>query len=356
MKNFHGHVARFAWAVLISFLLHLAFIGNLLDLQWGGLFPQSIVPAPLHVQLTRSAAAVPPPPSPEPMQPWPNKPLHKKPTTGYPPPPPIFQASTTISINKPAADSPQLRADAQLAMPEPTSVTPTSTEQSKVAPTPQLPPNGRLTYQFFWGKDRWMAGQAVHQWTIENGHYTLSSVVNTTGLFQLFHPTRLIESAKGIIAEGRLRPMEFSTQWNDAPPAVAIFDWNSNILRWTRGNTSYSQALPNNSYDKISYLYQLYLTPIKNRNLSAYITMGKLLEPYDIQNLGVEKIEIDEKIYPAIHIKRAESPANRENIDIWISTTLNNLPLKMIYSNNFGDHFEQLITQETLEEAKKQAH
>lgn len=199
-----------------------------------------------------------------------------------------------------------------------------------------------------------MAGQAIHQWAIANGHYTLSSVVRTTGVFQLLHPIRLTESAKGIIIDGRLLPLDFSTQWNDEPPAVAIFDWNSSMLRWTRGNSIYNQALPKNSYDKISYLYQLYLTPIKSRNLSANITTGKLLEPYDIRNVGIEEIEIDERIYPAIHLKRAESPANRENIDIWLSTTLNNLPLKMIYSNNFGEHFEQLITSDTLTEVSKQ--
>jgi hypothetical protein len=355
MNKYQGYATRFAWAVLASILLHLAFFGNLLDLQWGQLFSQFIVPAPLQVHLSRLAAIVPPSPPPEFPRPRSNKPPQKKPAAVSPPLPPISQASTTVSIDRPASDIPQFHADAQLDKSEPESSAPPSVDQSMSLSKLQLPPNGQLIYKFYWGEARWMAGQAVHQWVIENGHYTLSSVVSTSGLFQLIHPTRLTESSSGFIADGRLRPMQFSTQWNDDPPAVAIFDWNSNLMRWTRGNEAFDQALPNNSYDKISYLYQLYLTPINDKNLSVHITMGRMLEPYAIRNMGVEEIEIDERVYPAIHLKREESPSHEENIDIWLSTTLSNLPLKLIYSNIYGDHFEQLISSDTLEEMGRKA-
>jgi hypothetical protein len=37
-----------------------------------------------------------------------------------------------------------------------------------------------------------------------------------------------------------------------------------------------------------------------------------------------------------------------EQVDIWLSTAMGNLPLKMTYANQAGDHFEQLITSGSL--------
>jgi len=223
---------------------------------------------------------------------------------------------------------------------------PDKQDEDKVAQ--RLPPNGKLVYRFYWGKSRWLAGLAIHQWVIENGNYTLSSTVSTTGLFQFFHPIKMVEIAKGKIIGDTLRPMEFSTQFNENPPAVAIFDWGTGLYRWSRGKAFFSQPLSRNSYDKISYLYQLYLTQEKEKYLSPEITIGRRLEHYDILNLGVEDVEIDGMPHQAVHLKRATTAPDMEKIDIWLSTAMNNFPLKMTYENRAGDYFEQLIAIDSL--------
>lgn len=225
--------------------------------------------------------------------------------------------------------------------------TPTPNERKDDKIVPSMPPSGKLVYQFYWGKSRWLAGLATHQWKIDNGYYTLSSNVSTTGLFALLRPTRLVETSQGSLSGARLRPQMFITQLNDLPPAISYFNWNKGYFRWHRGDASFTQSLPANAYDKISFLYQLYISPDRENFYSADITMGRRLEHYEIRNLGVEEIEIDGKVYPATHLKRAASPANLEQVEIWLSTA-DNLPIKMIYSNNAGDQFEQLITAESI--------
>lgn len=222
---------------------------------------------------------------------------------------------------------------------------PTEGKDDKIAQ--RLPPSGKLVYQFYWGRARWLAGLATHQWVIDSGNYTLSSNVSTTGLFALVHPTRLVETSQGTVSGGKLRPQMFITQLNDLLPAISYFNWNKGYFRWFRGTTSFTQTLPANAYDKISFLYQLYIAPQKEDFYSTDITMGRRLEHYDIRNLGVEEIEIEGKAYPAIHLKRATTSADMEEVEIWLSTS-DNLPIKMIYSNNAGDYFEQLISADSI--------
>lgn len=345
VNTLHPHSLRLAWALLASLLLHLAIVGDLAKLQWWRPFTPADRPSSLDVQLLPAATSGTQRLQPASQQaipkPQPQSISEPPRDEGIPATPPI--PGTFIASEPPELVPEQnLTADSQAVHTLP-AVTP---NDEKI--TPRLPPNGKLTYRFFWGKSRWLAGQAIHQWLIENDYYSLTSTVSTTGLFQLFHPIKLVETSKGRISGDTLRPLQFSTQLNEYPPAVAIFDWERSHYRWFRGQSSFTQILPKNSYDKISYLYQLYLAAQKEDYFSAEITMGRHLEHYDILNLGMEEIEIDGSMHQSIHLSRTTTSPEMEKVDIWLATNMNYLPLKMTYANQAGDHFEQLIAAESL--------
>lgn len=145
----------------------------------------------------------------------------------------------------------------------------------------------------------------------------------------------------------RLRPQMFITQLNEHPPAISYFNWDKGYFRWYRGTASFTQTLPASAYDKISFLYQLYLTPLKGDPYVTAITMGRQLEHYEIRNLGIEEVDIDGQTYPSHHLKRITTSPDLEQVEIWLATN-DNLPIKMVYSNSAGDHFEQLIAAESI--------
>jgi len=343
-KALRGSALRLAWALLASLLLHLMLIGDLANLQWWRPFTRADTPGPLDVQLLPAAASD-------------KQRMHASGAPAIPEPPPRSNAEPDPDAGVlSAAPMPEAHIAEPPETPQEQNLTadlPAVPAQPAVKPgedkiARRLPPNGKLIYQFYWGKSRWLAGQAVHQWVIGNGYYSLTSTVSTAGLFQWLHPLKLVETSKGIISGETLRPLQFSTQLNEYPLAVAIFDWEKEYYRWFRGKTAFTQVLPKNSYDKISYLYQLYLAPRQEDYYSAEITMGRRLEHYDILNLGREEIEIEGNIYPSIHLRRATATPDMENVDIWLATDMDNLPLKMTYSNQAGDHFEQLIAGDSL--------
>jgi hypothetical protein len=337
----HDRSKRLAWALLASLLAHLVLIGDIARLH---LWQPGIATArnpPLEVQLVSRVDE-------------PASPAVIEPAIARRQPPRQFAVeaeSPSASPNPESvvlADPATVQQDEQPAAPGENPATQIPGEQQEEdGATSRLPPSGKLVYQFYWGKSRWLAGLATHQWKIDNGYYTLSSNVSTTGLFALLRPTRLVEVSQGSLSGARLRPQMFTTQLNEFPPAISYFNWNKGYFRWHRGDASFTQPLPANAYDKISFLYQLYIASDRESLYSADITTGRRLEHYEIRNLGVDEIEIDGKIHPATHLKRAVSSADLAQVEIWLSTT-DNLPIKMIYSNNAGDHFEQLITAESI--------
>jgi len=334
----HPHSRRLAWALAASLLLHLALVGDLVRPNWRYPDSSSNLQHPLSVELAPVAhersfpAAV---------------------ARSFPPAQlphrfeaePAFEQPLPLTENVISIDAGRVPQDEN---PDPPiEAVQVPVEQTTGGTLQRLPSSGKLVYQFYWGKSRWLAGLATHQWVVDNGNYTLSSTVSTTGLFGLIHPVRLIETSQGTIAGDRLRPQMFITQLNEHPPAISYFNWDKGYFRWYRGAASFTQTLPASAYDKISFLYQLYLTPLKDDSYATAITMGRRLEPYEIRNLGIEEVDVDGLAYPSHHLKRITTSADSEQIEIWLSTR-DNLPIKMVYSNSAGDHFEQLIAAESI--------
>jgi len=339
------HYLRIFWALLASLLLHLLVIGDLDPLRWRQPFAPTDPASSLDVLLIPAAVLVKPHVKPAKekfrQQSQPQFAASDDPAPESLAPPPNPGTFTATEIREPTASP-----DPVAEVPATTTATPVQANDDKA--TQRLPPSGKLTYRFYWGTARWLAGEAIHHWQINNGYYSLTSTVRTTGLFQWLHPVKLEEVSKGKINGAVLLPLQFSTQLNEYPPAVAIFDWEKELYRWFRGKAVFSQALPINSYDKISYLYQLYLAPKKENYFSVEITTGRRLEHYDIVNLGQEEVYIDGEAHQAIHLQRATSSPNMEKIDIWLAENMDHLPLKMTYANQAGDHFEQLIAADSL--------
>ena len=329
---------RLAWALMVSVLLHLAIVADITHLQWPlptGLASRAS-PLEVHFFPVSSDRPISAPAKQH------RRSVHARP--GF-----QFIQNEIIPDAVPRPEN-VASANPSGVTPEPTFGAPPVTPLVPVEeepPSPRLPANGRLVYQFYWGKSRWLAGHAIHEWVVKDGYYTLSSSVNTTGLFALLHPTRLVETAKGLVIGNRLRPLQFSTQLNDYPPLLAFFNWEKGYFRWYRGNSPTTQALPAGSYDKISFLYQLSLARQQPGASTAYITTGDQLERYDIEDLGQEKIEIDGKTLDTTHLRKAASAADPSVIELWLARDLG-LPVKITHTTRGGDHFEQLLAPGSL--------
>ncbi|MEK7231925.1 MAG: DUF3108 domain-containing protein, partial [Pseudomonadota bacterium] len=271
---------KLAYFVAASLLAHLVVIfGARLELP-----QRAAEPLPLEVQLRPAA----PPPLVLP-RPRPRPPAMHQPSAAPVATEPIFAVPAPVAA-EPMPEAPAQVAAAPVFEPAETEAPPlapppleTSEPEPKPAPllARRLPRKGEITYDLFWGNDKFSVGRTLQTWEINNDNYRLSSVSETTGLVSVFVRQRLAYESRGQLTASGLRPEHFTTQRvrsGRSENAAADLDWNA--MTAMIGNPQRDVALPADAQDLVSFMYQLGLMPLAPGRIELPITNGWKLERY----------------------------------------------------------------------------
>ncbi len=209
----------------------------------------------------------------------------------------------------------------------------------------KLPQQGELTYNLYWSKDRWLVGQAVHRWSVDGGgHYILSSESKTTGLFALIHPLTIADETHGFLTDQGMAPFHYVTRANDEPAATVHFDRQTSRVRFYLNNVARPAAtVEGRVFDKLSFLYQLYLMRPQEKTFTIMITLGYRIESYVIEAAGEEEIETGLGSMNAVHLRRINLAPGDDHVEVWLAPAMDYLPVKLLFFNDRGQYYEQTI-------------
>jgi Protein of unknown function (DUF3108) len=190
---------------------------------------------------------------------------------------------------------------------------------------------------------------AVVQETFEkNGaKYQIVSESNPAGLLALFVRTRIKALSSGAVTRTGLRPDQFDYgRLDDASKNVsATFDWKAEQLRLTFDGRNETIALPQDTQDRVSLMYQFMFLPAgKLGSLEFHMTNGKKIEPYRYQLAGSETIDTPLGKLNTLHLVKQREPGDNA-VEVWLASERNLIPVKLLIMENDGSKFEQVITQ-----------
>lgn len=190
---------------------------------------------------------------------------------------------------------------------------------------------------------------AVVQETFEKkgAKYEIVSESNPAGLLALFVRTRIKALSSGVVTQTGLRPEQFDYgRLDDASKNVsATFDWKSEQLRLTFDGRNETVALPPDTQDRVSLMYQfMFLAEGKLDSLEFHMTNGKKVEPYRYQLAGRETIDTPLGKLSTLHLAK-QRDAGENAVDVWLAAERNLIPVKLVIVENDGSKFEQVITQ-----------
>lgn len=209
----------------------------------------------------------------------------------------------------------------------------------------RLPRAGELSYDLYWSESHWLAGTATHRWSIDDqGHYTLSSESMTTGIFALLNPLTINDETTGQLTGRGLSPSRFVTRSNAGAPAEVRFDWQNRRITFDNNLDNRAESIDGDVYDKLSFIYQLYLMQPKEKTFSVSITLGYRLELYLIEIIGAEEIETGVGTLNTVHLKRVNAGQGDNHVEVWLAPTMDFLPVKMRFFNDRGQYYEQIIS------------
>ena len=176
--------------------------------------------------------------------------------------------------------------------------------------------------------------------------YSIISESTPAGVLAMFVRTRIKVTSNGSLTAAGLRPDQLDYGRLDDPGknVSARFDWKNQQINMTFDGRNETVALPADTQDRLSLLYQfMFLPPEKFDNLAFHMTNGKKIESYRYQLAGRETLTTPLGPLNTIHlVKQREADDNA--VEVWLSPAHQNLPVKVLIVENDGSKFEQLIT------------
>ena len=256
----------------------------------------------------------------------------------------VASASPALSIPGESAPTAEPGEPAAAAAAEPAAA-PVSTpaaapepEPAVAPPAPRLPPRGMIRYRVDRGDSNFEIGFALHEWTIADGHYRLTSVAETTGLVWLFKSVRIEMESRGLITTDGLQPQHFAVRRDGLPTREKVdFDWPAMTVSVADHG---AQPLDAGAQDLLSFNYQLGFLEHPEEGDTLPIATGKKYEIYRLEVLGDEDVELPAGPMRTLHLR---TPGTNST-ELWLAYDYLLLPVKIRYVDGQGDSFVQVAT------------
>ncbi|MDD5389432.1 MAG: DUF3108 domain-containing protein [Gallionellaceae bacterium] len=315
-----------ASALLISLAIHLLMLASA-GTWWTP--PAEEVPFPIEANLvTPPAKVVPAPPVAKPRPkaiqaapvapktvetPEPRPPVAPEPS---PEPSPVATPPAAVVAIEPVIATP--------IPPPPPAPEPAVVEPALPPALRQLPERLNLRYAVRAGDGGFNLGQAIYSWQRRDGHYTLVSIAQATGLASLFVSGKLVQTSEGTITAHGLRPEQYWLSRGERKQDTARFDWDARRL--VQGNTGVE--LPTASQDVLSFPFHLAMTVGSlTTEWTLAVTNGRKLREYQFRNLGQERLAQGASEIDTLHLQGSRS--GEGTLDVWLAPSRHWLPLRI---------------------------
>lgn len=267
-----------------------------------------------------------------------------------PPPSAAIPKVENTPYREPASPAPAQASEtppvAQQMPPPPTQiakVNPSVLEQPAPRPTAMLDPNalplpavGEAQYKLRMGL---VSGELIVSWNFADGHYSLNSVAQGTGIFAI--AGKYVQASEGDITSGGLRPIAFSVERRGRKDS-AKFNWPESSVQFNGKSGERTEAVIAGTQDMLSLLFQLAFTPPLGEDLTVIVTNGRKLQRYAFERAGEESIALEGGTFRTLKILKRRS-GDEDGMEVWLALEHHYLPVKIRVTDKKGSVVEQTL-------------
>jgi len=311
-----------ASALLISLALHLLMLASA-GSWWTP--PAAEIPFPIEANLLPPpakavlAAAI-TPPKPKAIQAAPVAPAAV--ATPLPSPQPLEPPPEPVSA--PAAAPVAVAVETAIPAPPAVPLAPEPAGPTLAPALRNLPERLNLRYAVRAGDGGFNLGQAIYSWQQHDGHYSLVSIAQATGLASLFVSGKLVQTSEGSITAHGLQPEQYWLSRSERKQDTARFDWGAGRL--VQGASGVE--LPAGSQDVLSFPFHLAMTVGSlTTEWTLAVTNGRKLREYQFRNLGQERLAHGATEIDTLHLQGSRS--GEGTLDVWLAPSRHWLPLRI---------------------------
>jgi hypothetical protein len=173
--------------------------------------------------------------------------------------------------------------------------------------------------------------------------YNVASESKTVGLAAVYRLNVSRQSAGRVTSKG-LRPDNFAELRNGKPKRSVRFDWAKKQALLIDGQNEKVVALPDDTWDQMSFAYNFAFAGLKTAALAANLTDGRRIKRYEYTIVGEEPLRTELGSLQTIRIRKVQPPGDKRGFEVWISPAHHNLPVRMRITERNGTVFDTVIT------------
>lgn len=188
---------------------------------------------------------------------------------------------------------------------------------------------------------------------LPNGEqYKLESLIEPIGLASFVIPD-LLQTSEGFMSAMGLQPTQYLYQFGDKKEKTyrANMDWESAKLQLQTSKGMKEVPLTEGTQDLLSFMYQFMFIP-PPQNMLLNITNGKKLDSYQYFFAGEEVIDSKMGELRTLHIYR-DNDDNDERSELWLALDYQYVPVKIRKTEPENKVYELLATRINTEQPEE---
>lgn len=203
----------------------------------------------------------------------------------------------------------------------------------------------RVTIIFDVSRGNFGLGTGTEVLESDGKSYSIVSQTHPTGIAALIPKARIRRESRGMITSQGLRPQQFLEQRGKDEPAVAKFDWEKKLITFEREGKAQSEALPNITYDRLCIAYNFAFRQPQGEDFQFSMTDGKRLSEYRYVLVGKEILKTPMGEVQTVHWTKQREKETDRGADLWLATDQYFLPVRIVFTDKDGSHYEQVAKQ-----------
>ncbi|MBI3771144.1 MAG: DUF3108 domain-containing protein [Gammaproteobacteria bacterium] len=257
-------------------------------------------------------------------------------------PPPSSPSATSIAAGE-ASGIPAVAKEEPKPAPS-AGTTPTPAQETKPIPHPSSV-NVEIEFALYKGTNGLKVGRATHTWQITNDTYLIRNVIEATGIFAMIRSGQLVQTSQGKVTGSGLEPDVFSDQRGPMADNIfsSLFDRQHQTLTYGRASEMTTVALPPQTQDQLSFIYQFVLQAPFTGTVQFSMTNGRKVDTYAYQVIGEETLETGLGKLQTLHLSKVRQP-NEDGAEAWLAKDHQYLPVKIRLTDRNGGVAEQIVT------------
>lgn len=178
-------------------------------------------------------------------------------------------------------------------------------------------------------------------------HYHLSATFETTGLAAALKRVLVTESSRGLVQDGRLRPVTYDYRKESGKKIQRTgvdFDWSQNLASGYNGERRWQLPLTGTEQDKLTYQLALAADLLAQKETLAYLVPdGGKRQTFALALVGKSRITLDTGSVDTLQVEHRRKDQRRTTL--WCDPQRAYFPVQIEYREKDGSITRARLTQ-----------